>query len=185
MRVTLLLLMLVASSCVAAGQTNSRLMLSDIVSERAARVPDARQCARESLSLKEGDGDAAMGGVRATDYVITNTSSSPCTLNGYPRVELMNRQGLIQKRAANSDQLPDDNEKLPPRLVLLEPGKTAWFRVYFNAGGAGHVGKPCPTYPRSKITLPGVTRAFVLRSEIQSCRGTDFRVSSLRSGMPQ
>src|SRR5205807_4343347 len=46
----------------------------------------------------------------------------------------------------------------------------------------GHEVKPFPTYPKVNITAPGTTRAFVLRSEIQPCRGTDVEVSPVRSG---
>src|SRR5947199_2230585 len=136
MRVTLLLvtLVLVAWS-VAISRTKVRT-IGYVSSPNMLGVP---QCIRESLSLKEGETDAAMGGVRVTDYVFTNTSSSPCTLNGYPRVELLNRKGRVARRAVNSDQLPNDSEKMPPQLVTLEPGKTAWFRIYYNSGGAGHM----------------------------------------------
>ena len=178
---SLLLTLVVAASAVAINQTTGRR----IGYLRTPNVPDAPQCVRESLSLKEGETDAAMGGVRATDYVFTNTSSSACTLNGYPRIELLNRKGLVGRHAVNSDQLPGDSEKMPPQLVTLESGRTAWFRIYYNSGGAGHIGKPCPTYPKVKIVAPGTTRTFQLRSNIQSCRHTQFQVSAVRSGTPQ
>ncbi len=151
---------------------------------RNANGNAAPQCHRENLSVKEGNTDAAMGGVRATDFVFTNKSSSACTLNGYPRFEVLDRRGQVRRRAVDTEQLPGDSEKTPPQLVTLEPGKTAWFRIYYNSGGAGRVGKPCPTYPRLKIVAPGTTRAFVLRSNIQSCRRTEFQVSAVRSGRP-
>ena len=182
MRITLLLLaLLVASSSASISQTN----FTRVGYVRTSSVTDAPQCVRESLSLKQGETDAAMGGVRVTDFMFTNTSSSACTLNGYPRVELLNRKGRVGRRAVNSNQLPDDSQKMPPRLVTLEPGKTARFRVHYNSGGAGYTGKPCPIYPKVRVLAPGITRPFVLRSDIQSCPKTDFQVSSVRSGTPQ
>jgi hypothetical protein len=112
-----------------------------------------------------------MGGVRTTGYAFTNTSSSPCTLKGYPRFEVLNKSGRLVRggRAANGLTRMGDDAKTPPRLVTVEPGKTATFLVYFNAGGAGYLGKPCPTYRKVKITAPGTTRGFVLREDLQLC----------------
>ena len=182
MRIFWILLALVAgTSFVVISQTG----IGRLAYARNTNGIAAPQCLREHLSLKEGNTDAAMGGVRATDFVLTNASSSACTLNGYPRVELLDRRGRVRRRAVSSAQLPGDTQKMPPQLVTLAPGNTAWFRIYYNVGGAGHIGKPCPTYPRLKIVAPGTTRAFGLRSDIQSCPRTEFQVSSLRSGTPQ
>ena len=135
-------------------------------------------CSRKSLTIKEGETDAAMGGVRQTPYIFTNSSSSPCTLQGYPSVELLNRQGAVARRSTK--QKSDD----PIDIVTIQPGKSAWFNLNYNSGGAGYMGKPCPTYPKVRITAPGIAAAFVLRSEITSCRGTSIEVTSIRSGLP-
>jgi hypothetical protein len=126
-----------------------------------------------------------MGGDRSMDFAFKNTSTSPCTLNGYPRFELLNRSRRPARhgRAVNDAQmLSDDGEAHLPQLVTIMPGKTAWFRFHFREGGAGHVGKPCPTFPIIKITAPGTKRDFILREGIQSCSGVE--VSAIRSGMP-
>ena len=141
--------------------------------------PRVRSCLREDLRINEGETDAAMGGVRVTPYIFTNISSSACTLDGYPALELLNQRGAVIRRATK--QKSDE----PNAAAPLEPGKTAWFNLNYNSGGAGHMGKPCPTYPKLKIVAPGTTRAFVLRSDVQSCPRTDLEVSSVRSGTPQ
>jgi hypothetical protein len=149
-----------------------------------ARAQRPTPCQFSDLSVKEGESDAAMGGVRATDYIFTNKSAAPCTLNGYPRVELTTSKGVVARRATHSEQLPTDEQKMPPQIVTLDPGKTAWVRIYYNAGGAGHMGKPCPTYPKTRVSAPGVIQFSVLRSNIQSCPRTDFMVTSVRGGNP-
>jgi hypothetical protein len=136
-------------------------------------------CAREDLSIKEGETDAAMGGVRRTPFVITNTSKAPCTLTGYPSLELLKKTGAVVKRA--TQQKVDD----PIAAATLKPGKTAWFALNFNAGGAGNMGPPCPTYRQVRITVPGVKRPFVVRSEIQSCGRSQFEVTPIQSGSPE
>ena len=120
-----------------------------------------------------------MGGVRMTPYIFTNVSSSACTLDGYPALELLNQRGAVIRRATR--QKLDE----PNAAATLEPGKTAWFNLNYNSGGAGHMGKPCPTYQKVRVTAPRVARPFVVRSEIQTCAKTDFEVSSISSGTPQ
>ena len=140
---------------------------------------NAQPCAREALSIKEGETDAAMGGVRRTPFVLTNVSKAPCTLEGYPSLELLNKAGTLVKRATK--QKSDD----PITKATIEPGKTAWFALNFNAGGAGNMGPPCPTYRQLRITTPGARRPFVLRSEIQTCGRSQFDVTPIQSGMPE
>jgi hypothetical protein len=173
--IPLFILLLIALPAGALNQTNST-----IGDPGSLRVSDARPCSREDLSLKEGETDAAMGGVRVTEFLFTNHSSSACTLKGYPGAELLNRKGIVSRRATKSE--PQDGGE---KLVTLAPGKDAAFNVYFNNGGAGHVGKPCPTYPKIRIIAPGTTRFFVLRTDIQSCPRSQFQVSSVFEPTPE
>jgi hypothetical protein len=126
-----------------------------------------------------------MGGVNLIEYAFKNTSASPCTLRGYPRFELLDKSGAVRPRgrAINSQQIRGDDERQPPKLVTIEPDKEAGFRVYYNSGGAGYLGKPCPVSRRVRITAPGTTRRFVLREQITFCR--DLEVSVVRSDLPQ
>lgn len=185
MRRTLLLLaLIVTASTLAPGQTNSRHIAYIQTGDSSA----ATQCrgAQLSVSYIPDSLDAAMGGDRSMDFAFKNSSTTPCTLKGYPRFELLDRSGRLARRgrAVNDAQmLSDDGQAHIPQLVTLAPGKTAWFRFHFREGGAGHVGKPCPTYPKIKITAPGTQRGFILREGIQSCGAVE--VSLIRSGMPQ
>jgi len=126
-----------------------------------------------------------MGGQRMIEYAFKNKSSSPCTLIGYPHFELLDKSGTVRPRgrAINSEQPPGDEAKQMPRLVTIAPGKDAGFRVYYNSGGAGYVGKPCPLSRKVRITAPGTTRHFVLRDQIRSCRSVE--VSAVRSESPE
>jgi len=116
--------------------------------------------------------DAAMGGQRTIEYAFRNKSSSPCTLIGFPRFELLDKSGKVgpHGRAINSVHLAGDETNQQPQPVIIEPGQEAGFRVYYNSGGAGYLGKPCPLSRRVSITAPGTTRHFVLRERITSCR---------------
>jgi Domain of unknown function (DUF4232) len=142
-------------------------------------APPIPKCARENLKIREGETDAAMGGVRETPYIFTNSSPSACTLEGYPILELLNQRGMLVKRSTK--QKTDE----AITVVIIEPGKTAWFKLNYNSGGAGHVGRPCPTYNKARITIPLVARTFVLRTAIQTCPRSDFEVTRIQLGMPQ
>jgi hypothetical protein len=122
-----------------------------------------------------------MGGHNLIDYAFKNDSTSPCTLVGYPRFALLDRSGKVRRRgrAINSLQLPGDEAKGPPQLITLAPGKEAGFRVYYNNGGAGYLGKPCPLSQRVRLKAPGARRSFELREEIRSCRS--ILVSAVRN----
>jgi Protein of unknown function (DUF4232) len=177
MRIAILLTLIAVVSSVAAGQPNSKA---------AAYVHSLfAPCRREELSVRHVSDDAAMGGHNLIDYAFKNNSSSPCTLIGYSRFELLDRSGKVRRggRAINSQQLPGDDKKEPPQLVTLEPGKEAIFRVYYNNGGAGHMGKPCPVSHKIRITAPGTTRHFVRREEIRLCFG--LTVSAVGNALPE
>ena len=140
---------------------------------------DPQPCTRAALTIKEGETDAAMGGVRRTPYTLTNVSKTPCVLKGHVSLELLNKAGAIVKRATK--QKTDD----PITAAILEPGKTAWFALNFNAGGAGYMGKPCPVYRQMKVTTPGAQSPFVLKTEIQTCAKSDFSVTPITAGAPE
>src|SRR5690242_10809785 len=93
--------------------------------KRALKAQAASQCTREQSSLKAGDEDAAMGGVRGVNYTFTNTSSTPCTLKGYPALVLLNKAGqpVPGKHTVNKAKMFQDTDPVPPTLVTLEPGK--------------------------------------------------------------
>ncbi|MDT4895062.1 MAG: hypothetical protein QOH25_139 [Acidobacteriota bacterium] len=159
---TMLLILVVSTRGTSAQARQGFALAGNLVSAR---------CSDNQLSVRHVTEDAAMGGVRTIDYAFTNTSSSPCTLSGYPRFEVLSRSGRLARhgRASRGLNMLDEEAKKGPHPVTIEPGKTAMFQVYYNAGGAGYMGKPCPIYRKVRITAPGARRGFVLREEIQLC----------------
>src|SRR5258706_7689259 len=118
-------------------------------------------------------------------YAHKNQPSATWTLGGYSRLELLIKSGAVSPgaRAVNSEQLPSDDEKHPPQRAIIVPGEEAGFRVHYNTGGAGYLGKPCPVSRGVRITAPGTMRHFVLREEISLCG--DLQVSAIRTEAPQ
>ena len=179
MRGLLLLFIALAASGTALGQPDSRTTAY----KGPVRIP--LPCRDQDLSLRHVTDDAAMGGVRMIVYAFKNRSSATCTLRGYPRFELLDKSGAARPRvrAVNSEQLPSDEEKHSPQLVTIIPGEEVGFRVDYNAGGAGYLGKPCPLFNRARITAPGTTQRFVLRERISVCGR--LQVSAIRSDVSQ
>jgi hypothetical protein len=149
----------------------SMLFAQDIYAQRGRLDPPA--CRDAQLSVRHVGEDAAMGGRRSIDYAFTNTSTLTCALRGFPRFEVLSRSGRIVRRGRGAESWS---------AVAIEPGKTAMFSVSYNAGGAGRVGRPCPTYPRVRIIAPGNKRGVVLREVIQLCGEVEVSPVHLPSG---
>lgn len=122
------------------------------------------RCTGEHLSLKRVADDAGAG-QRAVIFAFTNTSSSPCTLSGYPGFMMLNKVGLPLR----GTHISRNGE--PAQVVRLEPGGKAWFEITYSACGVGGTGVRCPTSAKVRITAPGTKRAFVLREQIDPYRG--------------
>lgn len=135
------------------------------------------------LKLSPGDADADMGGKRYQTFVFTNLSDKPCTLRGFPTFVVLNRAGkpLANGKAKYSNDYPNgltvENQK--PVAVTLEPGKTAWFQIYYNDGMALDHKKPYPKGYKFLITAPKGDKAFVMRTDIEPCCG--IIVGSIRT----
>ena len=165
MRGAVILLVVIAAASSNATSQSPRM-------NHAGAAVAVAPCRGADLSARHVTDDAAMGGQNLSVYAFKNNSPTSCTLMGYPRFELLGKSGAVRPRgrAINSQQLPGDDTKQPPRLVTIEPGKEAGFRIYYNSGGAGYMGKPCPVSRKVRITAPGTTRRFVLKEQITSCQ---------------
>jgi len=172
MRAFMMLLALFGAPAAVLSQQNIKLVPSFRLGPKTCRGAD--------LSVRYVTNDSAMGGHNLRDYALRNNSASACTLTGYPRFELLSNAGklLPRGRAINSTKLPGDEATGTPEEITLESGKEALFRVYYNSGGAGYTGKPCPKSRKVRITAPGTTQAFILKEEITSCQSV--QVSPIR-----
>jgi hypothetical protein len=139
------------------------------------------------LKMTPGEGDADMGGKRYQKFVFTNMSDQPCTLRGFPTFVTLNRAGkaLANGKAKYSNDYPNGmtEGEGKPVAVMLEPGKTAWFQIYYNDGMAIDHKKPYPKAYKFLITAPKGDKAFVTRTDIEPCCG--ITVGSVRGDEPE
>lgn len=132
------------------------------------------QCGDGQLSLTEWWGYVDMGPMRYLEVILTNTSASPCTLNGYPSFEFVNRAGR-PVRAAKRVTAPG-GFSVSPRTVTIEPGKTARFFVHYLARYDEARERPCPTYRRFRVIAPGTKRVLGRRHRrhaVEVCSGLE------------
>jgi hypothetical protein len=168
------------------GMLFACLALSVLFVQNASAQDSARAktsapawCRDAQLSVRHIGEDAAMGGRRSIDYAFTNISTFPCALKGHPRFEVLGRSGRIVRRGRAAVGVDAERTE---GLVAIERGKTATFTVSYNAGGAGRVGRPCPTYPKVRIIAPGNKRGVVLREALQLCGEVEVAPVRLPSG---
>ncbi len=156
-------------------------------SAMAAAAPGKpiRSCLGTQLSLTEAEANADIGGKRYGNYVFTNISSRTCVLRGFPTFIPLNRAGRAYPgiNVEYTNDYPNGSNTIRrPGSVTLQPGKKAWFQIYYNDGMALEHRKPYPVVRRVKISAPKTSRRFLLKSSIQTCCG--IQVSSVRKGTP-
>jgi hypothetical protein len=132
-------------------------------------------CLGANLSIRYVDGDAAMGGARGIYYAFKNRGTGPCTLDGVPRVQLLNRHNHLVH--VNSVKYRDEHS-----LVTLEPGQEAFLEIDYRSTGAGDHGRYCPSVPRLRIKPPGTNRWFVRREGLDLC--DDVQVNAIVATNP-
>ena len=109
-----------SASAPAAGTSSGGGNTPAVTAPSSPAAAGPAPCASSSLDVKQGLGQGYAGGVyEVIDF--TNTSSSTCTLYGYPGVSLVSgppyaQIGLAAKRNTGSS---------PVKLITLAPGATA------------------------------------------------------------
>lgn len=152
--------------------------------EKQALTQDKRsapaQCADNQLSLRNYGEVVSMGTTRSIDFIFTNTSSSPCTLQGYPRFQFLNKYGRPARGGLAANGVTFQSlYSMPPQLgtmVTIEPGKKAKFVINYHARYDEDREKPCPAYRKARVTAPGMKRVFVQRFRwhaIEVCSGLE------------
>ena len=75
----------------------------------------------------------------------------------------------------------NDNDK--PKRVTLQPGKTAWFQLFYTDGVISADRKsPAPDSYKIKVKAPRTDKEFVIKSQIHTYK--EAVVYFLREGLP-
>lgn len=108
-----------------------------------------RTCVPAQLSVIAGGSQGAAGHV-GRQYQLQNSSSTPCTLHGYPGLRLLDASG--KPMVTTVARQPG----LPIPTVTLGAGGSAYFTALW-ADATGFAGASCPTSASLQITPPNDT----------------------------
>jgi hypothetical protein len=122
-----------------------------------------------------------MGSV-GSSAVFTDTSSSPCTLDGYPSLQMLDANGAhiptLVARSGAVTTVP----RLPARLVSLKPGAHATFYIGFE-DATGFGAATCPTSSRVEVTPPGDRTPITVTWHLQPYGGSTEHLQCGRIGL--
>jgi len=126
----------------------------------------AAVCRSGDLRLTLGFGVSAASGHNPLSFTLLNTGASPCTLDGYPTVALLDAQGgalpFVYTHAGNIMVTAS-----APQSVFLTPGHVAWFLIDKYRCDLGIK----TTIGGMSFTLPGVTSALTLAAPAEPLLG--------------
>jgi len=127
-------------------------------------------CRSAQLKLRLGQTGAAMGSVGAS-ATFTNISSSPCTLDGYPGLQMLSTTGARLPTVVDHSTSVTTVPRLRARVVSLKPGGRATFYLGFE-DATGYGSDTCPTSARVAVTPPGDRAPITVSWQLQPYGGT-------------
>lgn len=167
----------------APGAVIERCVRSDAGGDVAAPAPVEEAagpppCRAPALTLALESTDAGAGN-RGHTLALTNAGSTPCTLDGYPTVRLLDAAGDVLTEIRSEETLgsyfrPGET----PRPAPLAPGATGYFDVLSSAIPHGDE-TDCPQAVQMRVTPPGDTAALALDAQLRPCGGR-IRVTPVR-----
>lgn len=144
----------------------------------SAVTPDTAasgRCTAAALSGKVEPGDAGAGH-RYAKFLVTNTGSGACTLNGYSGFQLVDGSGT--PIPTTTDRKPDPG----PALVSLAPGQSAAANLHWSVVPHGDEPQsaPCqPEAPNAQAIPPDETQPITFAWGIGPvCGGGKIEISA-------
>lgn len=135
-------------------------------------------CAAGDFAGRFNQGQGAGGDVYAS-VTITKDTAGTCTLKGWPRLTLLDRQGgLIPTTATDAPNattsgafLSPPQANQPPRALTLGDNQSATFDLIYSDVS---VGSSCPNAVTLSVQLPGGAAEVTVTASppVQACNGT-------------
>jgi len=115
------------------------------------RATAAKRCSSSQLRVQLGSAEAALGHIGQVVSFL-NASTSGCTLDGYPDLQMLDAAGgTVHTRLRHG--IAYTVPPVPRRLVVVKPGRRASFDVGYD-DSTGYEREQCPTSARVEITPP-------------------------------
>lgn len=135
-------------------------------------------CLASQLAIAPQQGSGAAGTIMLT-VQMSNTSSTTCSLYGYPGMQLLDAQGSpIPTEVVRGGLDPGAPAPAlqPPGQVTLSPGQASAFALQYEDVPVGNE-TTCPTSAKAEITPPNDTTPAVVTLAIAPCGGGTVHVS--------
>ena len=159
------------STSTTAATTTTTTKVTTTTTPTPTTAAGTARCTSATLSVTAGASNGSAGHVN-TPVVFTNTSSSPCTLFGYPGVAALDASGG-QAAQATRTATPG------PSHLVIAPGTTASALVINTSIPSGNQ-TSCATWSGLLVTPPNDTKSTKLIVELPGCSG--FTVSAVVAG---
>ncbi|MGH8979977.1 MAG: DUF4232 domain-containing protein [Acidimicrobiales bacterium] len=161
-----------ASNSTSTTSTTSRSSKSTTTSSPTTTTAASAKCQLSQLTIAESGAGGAAGTEEHT-YSLVNSSSTACTLYGYPGILLLGPGSAPEPTTvARGGGL--SFESIAASTVKLVPGATAYFNV-----GTSDVTPPCSTSTAVEITPPTNTTHAVVASSVTACDNGTVHVSAV------
>lgn len=162
------------------GHTSTTKVPPGTTATTSAGPTPGGRCAVSQLQAARGPGGGAAAGHIVANIVLRNSSATPCTLDGYPGLQMLDAHGhslptVVERGAAMG------LAAVPPALVTLAPGASASFSLAYEDVPVGGEGV-CPTSAQLEVTPPNAYSHLVLSISLTPCRGGTITVSPVVAG---
>jgi hypothetical protein len=156
---------------------------STTTSSSTTTTAAAAPAACNQITASPGQGQGAAGTITGL-VTVTNASTSPCTVNGYPKVALYSGSGapLTVTMVNGLSVTVSSAANAPPSSFSVAPSGTAQFAYQFSDVPVGSE-TSCPTSESAAVTMPGATTASPsFQLAIGPCGNGTIRVSPVYAG---
>lgn len=142
------------------------------------QIPTPSRCLPSQLAIVRGRVGGAMGSVGVTGMGFKNMSTTACSLQGFPKLQMRDATGhVIPTHVLHGTS--STVQARPTKVVVLKRGKVAKFDLGFSAS-TGYGSAICPTSTQVEITPPNLDQSITLRWQIQPYGGSS--IQKLRCG---
>ncbi len=132
------------------------------------------RCATTALSGSVA-GSSGAAGTGETTVALKNTASAPCTLGGFPGLQMVSASGsLLPTNVVRTGNYPFT--AMPATTVTLAPGQSAYFNIGFSDVPVGNE-TSCPVSQTLQVTPPNALDHLVLAAALGPCGGGTLVVS--------
>jgi Protein of unknown function (DUF4232) len=165
----------------ATSTTSASTTTSTTGATTTSAAPASTSCSH--ITAASGQGQGAAGTITGS-ITVTNTGTTPCTVNGYATMALFSGSGApITVTMVNGLTVSVSSAaNAPPSSVSVAPSHTAQFAYQYSDVPSGSE-TSCPTSESATVTMPGSTTASPqFQLAIGPCSNGTIKVSPLYAG---